>query len=269
MTSAAIDLIMRAESSLNNENLFLPDTFESSLSTPLILASKVGNNQVAMLLIGLCKEEGNLNLADYKGNTALHYASLMRNNALIEALLLSGADPNIKNEAGLSAFEYYHFNIYPQDLEYRYGVCRRDPNLMWHECDWDKSYQATINPSFSNYRWFLPQIMINLNLANEHTLDCLSDDHRIFVWGWDYYQGYSPDEQAMDNNKLQDILRWHIKENFPVVDKRIYNLMIELFSQYRAEQFNTDIIKLFANIDEVELDETSKTDSSLGASCSF
>ncbi|MDO8953553.1 MAG: ankyrin repeat domain-containing protein [Gammaproteobacteria bacterium] len=104
--SAAVFLITLAVD-YDRPSLWIKDRFPSSSSTPLILASKTANNEAAFLLVGLSTSTSELNQQDYSGNTALHYACLMRNNALIEDLLLKGADPSIKNHKGDTALHYY------------------------------------------------------------------------------------------------------------------------------------------------------------------
>ncbi|MDF2529960.1 MAG: hypothetical protein K0Q57_840, partial [Gammaproteobacteria bacterium] len=183
-TSAAIYLIALA-AYRDKPSLFMKDGCPSSKSTPLILASKTGNNHSALLLVGLYKNSDRLNARDYIGNTALHYACLMRNNLLIEALILQGADANIRNHEGKSALEYYLLEASSKDLKYYYGECDGLPYLMSNVCDWDQPYQGTNHSSFSNYRWFLIHIVINFGLAKEIAMPDLSETQGKWWFAFD------------------------------------------------------------------------------------
>lgn len=51
------------------------------------------------------KNKVNLNLKDYEGKTALHYAVLNEDVFMVYKLLVKGADFKIKNKKNLNAFE--------------------------------------------------------------------------------------------------------------------------------------------------------------------
>ncbi|XP_053548185.1 ankyrin repeat domain-containing protein 22 [Bombina bombina] len=64
----------------------------------VIMISKSKQNE---RLIRLLLQSGvDVNATDYKGNTALHYASRMKNQAVVPILLEARADPHLKNKDG-------------------------------------------------------------------------------------------------------------------------------------------------------------------------
>ena len=212
------------------------DNFASSYSTPLILASKTADNHSAFFMIGLCGEARDvLNHQDYMGNTALHYACLMRNDPLIEALLLRGCDANYRNDLGYSAYECYTMPVTEEGLAYRYGVSAGHPYLMKHVCDWDRSYQGTHHPSFSNYRWFLSHITLNLDL-NFEPRDLDKTKSQLFVFN--YEKGIAKRDYTGLTGR--EILQDHIKRRLPVMDLRIYQGMVAAFLDYRARSFSAE-----------------------------
>ena len=89
----AAELLIKRMLAEDQDSLFMKDSFASSQSTPLLLASKTGATDIALLLLASYQKNITaLNDIDYLGNTALHYACLMRNNVLIEALIAHGAN---------------------------------------------------------------------------------------------------------------------------------------------------------------------------------
>ena len=230
-TFAAVYIITLAATH-DPDALKIKDLFPSSNSTPLILASKTGNNETALLLLGLSKSAGMLNQQDYIGNTALHYACLMRNNVLIEALLLKGAQANIRNDAGESPLECYETSAIEKDLAYYYGAAPGEPNLMHHVCDWDKEYQGTKKPCFSNYRWFLAHIITNLGLAEAVALNLASGPLFMFA-GQNAYKLLQP----LDKDSTSHIIKTHIEQRSPVIDMRLYLALAKTFVDYRIKNY--------------------------------
>jgi hypothetical protein len=76
-----------------------------SLRHPLLCAVLSKDIDIYHLLAGLTKDRGSLNVVDYEGNTALHLAVLLGDQAMIEAVVKSGVDQTIKNSKGQSASE--------------------------------------------------------------------------------------------------------------------------------------------------------------------
>jgi hypothetical protein len=242
---AAIWLIMQGLIHGHYNHLFLTDLHQSSKSTPLILAAKTANNQVANLLIGTCKNVSQLDYSDYLGNTALHYACLTRNNDLIEALITSGADANIRNALGYLPIEYYHLDVGVSDLRYRYGVYSDENNLMRHACDWDQRYIGTENPVFNCLRWFLPFIVKNLNLFHKERLITANEPCELFVFGWQPGMGYSPKRATFQSNRIIDLINYHIEhKNEPVVDYRLYDQLVQNFVHHYRFNFNTNVVAM-------------------------
>ncbi len=224
----------------DSTSLSLVDTFSSSRSTPLILASKTGDNSTALALIGLFKTRvTDLDQQDYIGNTALHYACLMRNDELIQALLLQGADPNIRNDRGCSPLEYYKISPAFEDLNYHYGTRPGSPYLMNHVCDWDSTYQGTHHPSFSNYRWFLLHIILNLGLDLE-VADLDKTEGHLFMFSNSDHRHYLKDYSGVSS---KEIIRDHISFRVPVIDLRIYHGLVRTFLAYRERSFSEERLK--------------------------
>ncbi|MEE6485531.1 hypothetical protein FKM82_014317 [Ascaphus truei] len=67
----------------------------------LIMISKSKQNE--RLIKVLLHAGTDVNAPDYKGNTALHYACRMKNQAIVPILLEAHADPHIKNKDGESS----------------------------------------------------------------------------------------------------------------------------------------------------------------------
>ncbi|MDF2691401.1 MAG: hypothetical protein K0S29_1256 [Gammaproteobacteria bacterium] len=220
--------------------LWIKDWFPSSRSSPLILASKTGQNKTALLLVQLSENPLELDQQDYIGNTALHYACLMRNNVLIEALLSAGASTNIRNDQGLSALECYEKEASFKDLDYHNGTSPRSAYLMKPICDWNDRYQGTQDPSFSNYRWFLGNIIINLGLEADLSFSELDQtDGNIFVhldcckYTTEHAIGISPIE----------ILKSDLYKRRPVIDLRVYHGMVNAYLSFRAQAYSAELAK--------------------------
>lgn len=68
-----------------------------------LYAINEGHSEIVQLFLGA----GFLvNYQDQKGNTALHYAKLRKNDALIKDLLIAGADPNLPNSKGQNYLQF-------------------------------------------------------------------------------------------------------------------------------------------------------------------
>ena len=192
------------------------DTFPTSHSTPLILAAKTHATDVAMLLIGMGAQ---LDLTDYRGFTALHYAAIYRNNRLIDALISAGANLDNVDDFGQTAADYYCKTIEINELDYQYGLIAQDK--MTPYWDWDKTYSATRNQSLSALRWFMPQVLING--AYDVNKKLLCSDQQLHL--------YHRDVKTLLEMDLSVLLKFHV--NQPVHDMRLYRLMCETFCEQR------------------------------------
>ena len=76
---------------------------EENGMTPLHAAAKSQNDPDALKM--LIDHGAKLGTRDKKGNTALHWAASNRNPAVLEFLLDAGADPDIKNLEGRTAYQ--------------------------------------------------------------------------------------------------------------------------------------------------------------------
>lgn len=215
------------------------DRHPGSKSTPLILASKIGNNEIAMILVAYSRCAKYINAKDHLGNTALHYACLMHNNDLIKALLIRGASITIKNRAGKKPADYYMQKLEKHGLDYFYGVCPNHPSAMVHVCDWGKTYQGTKQAEFSLYRWFLPHIVTNLGLVSKDDEIELGDS----LYVYDSPSGHKACRTSI--TKLSDAVAFHLKERVPVVDIRIHNAMAKKFKTYHKLNHSEWVVSLF------------------------
>ena len=192
------------------------DNNSSSQSTPLVLAAKTAANKVAMLLIGMGAD---LDQSDYLGYTALHYACLMRNEALIEALIASGAKVSIVNEHKMTPLDYYLMEIDESDLEYKYRVNADDKFLLKRVSDWNKTYVGTNNKHLSAFRWFISNIIVNLDIGHGQILGHIDPDQ-------DSLRMLYMDNICLDAElSEEDIFFWmkkHLDWRTPVGDTRLY-----------------------------------------------
>ncbi|XP_069652673.1 ankyrin repeat domain-containing protein 22 isoform X3 [Haliaeetus albicilla] len=105
----------------NSNYLNIQDSFGGD--TPLICACKQGNNRIVSYLLNrnadvnlrnkvsktkqnenlikmLLRAGADVNATDFSGNTALHYACEMKNQAVIPLLLEAHTDTSVKNQDG-------------------------------------------------------------------------------------------------------------------------------------------------------------------------
>lgn len=75
----------------------------SDVGTPLIAAVFKNNIKITKMLI---ESGADVNIADSKGTTALHYGIIFKNSDLIKLLVANGADINIIDNKGLSPWDY-------------------------------------------------------------------------------------------------------------------------------------------------------------------
>lgn len=230
--SAAIDLAMLTVLK-DPFALSCCDRFCSSHSTSLVLAAKTGNSIVAIKILSAINVLDFVDIPDHLGNTALHYACLMRNVPLIEALLDADAAVDCKNGYGFTPLDYYqhetiHFENGSHSLSYRYGTHERNKAYMQPVEDWSSDYMGTADPLFSCYRWFLVNIVLNLQLL-----------HQDEIWQYPNCFLYDGDHASRRINvnrcSVISLLRYHLQERIPVMDIRLYNLLAQRFVEYRQK----------------------------------
>ncbi|CAG9817822.1 unnamed protein product [Phaedon cochleariae] len=109
----------------------LVDVKTNNLHTPLHLACINNRTQIVkeLLKCGDCKVDE----LDTEGNTSLFYACENNNMEIVKMLLLSGADCNIRNNAGKSAFQHCEEN-----MQYRLMKILNS-NMNSSIVDWDTS----------------------------------------------------------------------------------------------------------------------------------
>lgn len=235
------------------QSLLMPDLFTSSRSSPLILASKTANNPVAFKLIDYFETHSltdALNATDYNGNTALHYACLTRNHALIEKLLNAGARTDIVNGQPHSpyqtAYDYYLLEATKASLFYPYGTCAAK-TLLFCACDFSPTYQGTNEPAYSFIRWFIHFIILNLGLCqgeNETFKPSYGPAKAIWFDAAHPYLAALPKSEKTckaTHISLQKILLAHQISRTPVIDHRLYQQLLALFIKHHQSNYFTDI----------------------------
>jgi hypothetical protein len=222
---AAIDIMMHMPKSA----LDIPDKFSSSKSTPLILAAKTMAVKAAFLLLGL---GANPNAQDHMGFTALHYASILKHNDLIEALRIKGAKESIKNKYGKRPSDYYFMKINFDDLRYHYGDRNNPPEKMGTAFDHTEKYHGTETKDFSALRWFAIIIIRNLGLGKQYLASTFLLDNKYYVYCW-------PDKLETDavteDTSLFDITTRIFKKCSPVIDQRVYDKAMHCLIDFRNQ----------------------------------
>lgn len=163
--TAALKLIKLDKDRLS---LNLKDEWPTCQNTPIILAAKINDIDIVehLILAG-----ANINEQDYRGFTALHYACLYRNNAMIIKLLAAGADITLTNAFGHLAHDYYKMEIDLEDLRYRYGY---SGGALYPVADMDNHYFSTKKKCLSALRWYMPHIIVNGELGKTTVINKLS-----------------------------------------------------------------------------------------------
>lgn len=234
-TGIALLLILQAET--RAAKVFrMHDKFSGSASTPLILAAKTGNTPAALAMIASQHIKSFINEIDYLGNSAMHYACLMRNMDLVNALIEAGADFNQVNHFGFTPEQYLTRELKDNGLEYRYGThnhgdCAHlcEVSDFGYDFKCDSGYVGTRDHHYTSFRWFIQLIILNLNLANSgQTLTDAREDRNIWVLDHSYDCHVKAEQQP--SNQIKDILQARIKSRMPVMDARLYNDCCRLFT---------------------------------------
>lgn len=236
-TGIALLLIMQTE--LHAPKVFrMHDQFSGSQSTPLILAAKTGNTAAACSMTASRHIKSFINDTDHFGNTAMHYACMSRNIELVHALHVHGADLDQKNKLGYSPEHYLLKEIDDDALRYRYGQYRKGHDAYLAEVSdfgYDfkhgDGYIGTKDPSFSGFRWFIQNLVLNLKLAKaDDTINLPRDDNSIWVLDRSYRDNIKLEKQP--SNKLRDILQQRARSRMPIMDARLYNDCCRLFTEH-------------------------------------
>ncbi len=128
-------------------------------NTPLILAIKRGYIDLA---IEIANKSINVNLCDESGNSALHYASVLRENRLIAILLDKGTDISKKNRENVTPGDLYSYEMRAVNIDH-FEEIRNIRNLV----------DENPNPKAKN--WFeqtLAQRQLNRKPSLDVRLSC-------------------------------------------------------------------------------------------------
>ncbi|AHE67544.1 ankyrin repeat domain-containing protein [Legionella oakridgensis] len=116
------------------EALAKPDEVDFCRNSPLLLAMKKGNREVALALIE--KDPSLVHATDPKGMTPLHWAAILRDDELIKKLLDAGAQDcpcnALAGVPGLTAKELYEKEFTPEDIALRAGGGGPDAENSYH-----------------------------------------------------------------------------------------------------------------------------------------
>lgn len=163
--TAALKLIKLDSSRLSIDT---KDEWPTCQNTPMILAAKINDLAIVEQLI---LAGANVDEQDYRGYTALHYACLYRNVAMINRLLAAGADITITNAFGHQPKHYYKMEIKLEDLRYRYGYI---DGALYPVSDMDNHYFSTNKKCLSAFRWYIPHLIANCELGKSITINSIS-----------------------------------------------------------------------------------------------
>lgn len=180
--------------------LNLADGWPTCQNTPLILAAKINAESIIQQLVA-CRAD--LDRQDYRGYTALHYASLYRNSAAITRLLDAGASAYVRDAFGKLPQDYYAMQIKPADLCYRYGEAGGE---LFSVSDDNNYYFATKNKKFSALRWYIAHWVVNTGYGS----DIIINDHSLLAWA-----------------------QYALKIRSPIYNATLYKAMMKLFCDRR------------------------------------
>ena len=116
---ALFNEILQTNKEINK--LFAPERFKNAP-----LCSAVFNNEKEKIA-ALMQQSNNINTTCSEGFTALHWACMRRDEALISELIARGADPKIQNKYGKTALDYYCYQVRVDDFKSTldYGTYQR------------------------------------------------------------------------------------------------------------------------------------------------
>ena len=180
--------------------LNMQDEWPTCLNTPLILAAKINAADVVAKLITLGAD---LDRQDYRGYTALHYACLLRNDAMITMLLDAGASTHLRDAFGKLPLDYYRMTINKEDLLYRYG---KEDGFLKHVPDMDNHYFSSRKKCLSALRWYIAHIIVNNQLGKD-----IKVNHRF----------------------IYDLACKHLTIREPVYHAAEYDTMMQCFCDHR------------------------------------
>lgn len=125
---------------------------ETGNNNPLLLALKRGEGEVTSAIVDKLGElDANVatdivKQSDSRGATALHWAAIDRDDALIDSLIALNADPTATTAFGRTAGDLYQKEISFDDLDFPDGV-------TFLTAESNTEYSATNDPDLSNFRW--------------------------------------------------------------------------------------------------------------------
>ncbi|MBX3709110.1 MAG: ankyrin repeat domain-containing protein [Gammaproteobacteria bacterium] len=206
----------------NKEALNLKDDWPTCLNSPLILAAKINAGYIVQKLITL---GANLNEQDYRGFTALHYACILRNDAVIKSLLAAKANLQMIDAFGKSPYDYYDMEICETDLQYRYGKAGEYLN---HIPDRDNHYFATKKKCLSALRWYIAHIMVNGGWGTESDVDKVSL--------YDYAKHCLKIREPVYHAEVYEGMMRCFCNNRPSKDKALMHQLSMTFNSYKDEK---------------------------------
>ncbi len=160
-------------------------------NTPLVLALKRGNREIAKALI---TAGANVNGQGFRGFTPLHWACILRLNDIIDLLLTKGANAQIVNAFGRKPADYYISDITSEDISFSPSCANiSGTNIEMDDIAYNQSNVtfvtakeistlhkepskhnfATKVPDYSDLYWHITGILKNLDL--NHLLVTNSD----------------------------------------------------------------------------------------------
>lgn len=245
-TKAALRIIEKS----HGASVDLQDSYVASKSSALILACKTDAAEVAQRLIE-CGAD--VNLQDYRGYTALHYAYMMRNTTLVKLLLSHQADSSLEDVHNKEP-SFYEGEIYAEQLAYPYGYFKAERCLQI-AADWGDNYQGTMDVRYSALRWFLPHIIVNNNWGKD--IKIRADENMSYFY---MYIPGNAKKKAIQPYKTSSLYGWakhHLYIREPVMDARLYQMMLDcliknrnnrpLFSKHKEDEYTHSIPSLSAS----------------------
>jgi len=106
----AIRELLSAKPDLSSKDL--------NLQTSLMIASKIGRDDIVEAFIDSPGKSKDINTSDYLGNTALIYAVASKKFNTVKILTAAGADLNIRNVYGVTALDYAQGNDDKEMMEF-------------------------------------------------------------------------------------------------------------------------------------------------------
>lgn len=204
------------------EALNMADLQPQCLNTPLILAIKMGWEDIA---IDLIKKGVNIHLTAADGFTALHYACLTRQDAVITALLAKGAKPDLQTEFKATARDYYLYNFSSLDNEGSYRIMQGTRPILQHG-----------HPPLADIRHIIhyPSNFPHQKPLNQKIIKALGSKEELSE---NFRKRLEETRKKMINHQLDVILSWgpcsklqsELQVEFDEIFSKKYNDLLERF----------------------------------------